>query len=191
MTDCMNISNAVDVRDSRLLRNGPTKNQLHRGARVADWFGEAFGRISFSSQRDDGRAADTLNDPMSQTLVGILLYALEVGRDQLKLDRRATAIENQYIHLLVQYIHLLVRPLPVADFRHVVAVFRDVTFVLVTFVTHLLEEVRAGRLQLRDTVDNIHDKMKAVKIVQHDHIERRGGRAFLLVTTHVQVPVVI
>src|SRR5689334_6743919 len=158
MTDCMNISNAVDVRDSRLLRNGPTKNQLHRGARVADWFGEAFGRISFSSQRDDGRAADTLNDPMSQTLVGILLYAFEVGRDQLKLDRRATAVENQYIHRLV-------RPLPVADFRHVIAVLRDVTFVLVTLVTHLLEEVRANRLELRDPVNNIHNQMKAVKVV--------------------------
>ena len=33
----------------------------------------------------------------------------------------------------------LIRPLPIANFRHVLTVLPDVTFVLVTFVTHLLD----------------------------------------------------
>src|SRR5438128_11234404 len=32
--------------------------------------------------------------------------------------------------------------------------------------------------------------MKAVEIVQHDHIERRGGRSILLVAAHMQLVVI-
>src|ERR1051325_9498228 len=41
----------------------------------------------------------------------------------------------------------LIRPLPIADLGHVFAVFRDVALVLVTFVAHLLQQVRDKRYE--------------------------------------------
>ena len=35
------------------------------------------------------------------------------------------------------------------------------------------------------------DQVKAIEVVQHRHVERRGGRALLLVAAHVQVVVVV
>src|SRR5262245_63794453 len=43
MSNRMNVSDTVDFRDSRLRRDGPTKNHLHCRTRVTDWFGKAFG----------------------------------------------------------------------------------------------------------------------------------------------------
>ena len=39
-------------------------------------------------------------------------------------------------------------------------------------------------------VDHVHDQVEAVDVVEHDHVERRRGRALLLVAAHVQVVVV-
>ena len=39
-------------------------------------------------------------------------------------------------------------------------------------------------------VDHVHDEVVAVHVVEHDHVERRRGRALLLVAAHVQVAVV-
>jgi hypothetical protein len=49
-----------------------------------------------------------------------------------------------------------------------------------------------GRLagQSRDAVDDVDHEMEAVEVVEHDHVERRRRRPFLLVATHVQVAVV-
>ena len=43
---------------------------------------------------------------------------------------------------------------------------------------------------LGQTIDRIHCEVKAVDIVQHRHIERRGDRALLLVTAHVNIVVI-
>ena len=42
----------------------------------------------------------------------------------------------------------------------------------------------------RDAVDHVHDEVEAVEVVEHDHVERRRGRALLLVAAHVEVVVV-
>ena len=47
--------------------------------------------------------------------------------------------------------------------------------------------VGGARAQLRHAVDDVGDQMKAVEVVQDDHVERRGGRAFFLVAAHVQI----
>src|SRR6185369_6591922 len=49
MTNSMNIGNTVDVRNSRVLRHGPTKNYLHGCARIANRLRETFWRIAFRS----------------------------------------------------------------------------------------------------------------------------------------------
>ena len=40
-------------------------------------------------------------------------------------------------------------------------------------------------------VDDVDDEVEPVEVVEHDHVERRGGRALLLVAAHVQVVVVV
>ena len=42
----------------------------------------------------------------------------------------------------------------------------------------------------RHAVDHVHHEVEAVEVVQHDHVERRRGRALLLVAAHVEVGVV-
>ena len=43
---------------------------------------------------------------------------------------------------------------------------------------------------LRHAIDDVLHEMKAIQVVQHHHVERRGRRAFLLVAAHVQVLVI-
>src|SRR5215217_438350 len=99
MTDGMNISDTSNFRDPGFFRDGPTQNHVHGRTRIADWFGEALRSLPFSGERDDTGAADALDESMGQALVGALLNELEVGRDQLELDRRAAAVKNQHVHL--------------------------------------------------------------------------------------------
>ena len=81
-------------------------------------------------------------------------------------------------------------PTPVADFGHVVAVFRDVPFVLGSFVGHQLADGFGLVCQAGDAVNHVHHEFEAVQVVEHDHVEGRGRRPFFLVATHVQVAVV-
>src|SRR5262249_45841712 len=97
MTNRVNVGNTTDLAQSRFFADGPTKNHLYGRTRISDRFREAFRRPAFGSESHDARAADAFDESMGKTLVGVLLNSLEVGRDQLKLDRRATAVENQYI----------------------------------------------------------------------------------------------
>ena len=58
------------------------------------------------------------------------------------------------------------------------------------FVAHFLADGIADFLQLRDALDGINDEVKAVEIVEDDHIERRGRRAFFLVAANVKLRVI-
>src|SRR5262249_10682503 len=84
----------------------------------------------------------------------------------------------------------LIRPDPVADLGIVLAVLARVGARADPAVAHLLAQAAARLGEARDTVDHVHDEVEAVEVVEHDHVERRRGRALLLVAAHVQVPVV-
>src|SRR5581483_4462759 len=58
------------------------------------------------------------------------------------------------------------------------------------FVCHVLAELGGVRHEARHAVDHVDDQVEAVEVVEHDHVERRGGRALLLVPAHVEVVVV-
>jgi len=98
MTNGMNVGNTTDLTHSRFLADGPTKNHLNGRTRIPDWFRESLRRFVFGREGYDAGATDAFNESMGQTLVSVLLDSLEIGRDQLKLDRRAAAVENQYVH---------------------------------------------------------------------------------------------
>ena len=52
-----------------------------------------------------------------------------------------------------------------------------------------LADVAGRGGQAGDPVDDVHDQVVAVQVVQHDHVERGGGGAFLLVAADVEVVV--
>src|SRR5262249_10476210 len=72
-------------------------------------------------------------------------------------------------------------PLPAGDLRHVVAVAGDVPPVLDELVADGLLGVGGACPQLGHAVDDVLHEVEAVEVVQHAHVERRGGGALLLV----------
>src|SRR2546429_3112058 len=81
-------------------------------------------------------------------------------------------------------------PRPVADVGKVFAVARDVLRVLEEPVAQQLLHVGHPRAEPRHALDDVAGEVEAVEVVQDHHVERRGGRAFLLVTAHVEVVVI-
>ena len=45
-------------------------------------------------------------------------------------------------------------------------------------------------LQARHAIDHVARQVEAVQVVQHGHVERRGGGAFFFVSAHVQIVVI-
>ena len=66
----------------------------------------------------------------------------------------------------------------------------DVLLMLDQLVLELLFQVNPLIAGLRQAVDGVHHKMKAVQIVQHGHIEGCGDGALFLVAADVDVVVV-
>ena len=82
------------------------------------------------------------------------------------------------------------RPLPIPDFRHVLAMFVDVFFVLDELVPKLLLEIDAFDARLRQPIDRVHHEVEAVQVIQHSHVEGCCDRAFFFVAADMQVLVV-
>ena len=73
------------------------------------------------------------------------------------------------------------------DPGHVVALHPRVRPGLEPAVGHQLAHVPGARRQARHPVDHVHDQVEAVHVVEHHHVERRGGGALFLVAPHVDV----
>src|SRR5665213_67369 len=82
-------------------------------------------------------------------------------------------------------------PLPVADLRHVVAMFADIELVALHRGPIEFHRLRDPMAESRNTAGRIERELEAVQVVQHDHIERRRGRAFLLVAADMDVVVIV
>src|SRR3984893_11822237 len=82
-------------------------------------------------------------------------------------------------------------PAPVTHQRHVFAIAGDVLAMLDQPVLHLFLEVIAATGELRQTIDDVLDKVESIHIVQDRHIEGGRDRAFLLVSAHMPVHVVL
>src|SRR3982074_3157161 len=78
-------------------------------------------------------------------------------------------------------------PAPVTHQRHVFAIAGDVLAMLDQPVLHLFLEVIAATGELRQTIDDVLDKVEAIHIVQYCHIEWGRDRAFLLASAHTHV----
>src|SRR3954454_15709778 len=82
-------------------------------------------------------------------------------------------------------------PGPVADLRRVLAALTAVRTRLEPPVDHLLAHMVGLPREPGQPVDHVDDEVEAVEVVEHDHVERRRRRAFLLVAAHVEVRVVL
>src|SRR5690606_1182566 len=82
------------------------------------------------------------------------------------------------------------RPGPVGDDGDVGAVFAGPGAGREARVDHGLPQARSLLAQGGYAVDDIHDQVIAVEVVEHDHVEGRGGGALLLVAAHVQIVVI-
>ena len=81
-------------------------------------------------------------------------------------------------------------PLPIPDFWHVFSVFGDVTLMLGKFFVDGLSYLGGDGMKMRHAVNGVGHEMKAVETVHHHLVKRRAGRAFLLVTVHMKIPMV-
>src|SRR5690348_13143592 len=67
-------------------------------------------------------------------------------------------------------------PFPVADLRHVFAVRVDVALVLDQLFLQPRAHLGCLRRETRHAIDHVADEMKAIEVVQHDHVERGRRR---------------
>src|SRR3984957_8355734 len=83
------------------------------------------------------------------------------------------------------------RPAPVADLRQVVAMLADVE--LVAFHISPIPGRRLLDLiaQPRNAPDGVECELETNKIVQNDHVERRGRGALVAVTTDMDIVMVV
>jgi CRP-like cAMP-binding protein len=81
------------------------------------------------------------------------------------------------------------RPGPVSHLREVLALLAGVRAGLDALVGHQLADVAGRGGQPGDPVDHVHHQVVPVQVVQHDHVEGRGGGALLLVPADVEVGV--
>src|SRR5437763_4099064 len=100
------------------------------------------------------------------------------GRYWGKVQQRATGL----ICLVIQ-----APPLPVAYLRQILPMYCDVLLVLQQLVTDRLLGIRGACTELWNAVNHVRDKVEAVQIIEHCHVEGRGGCAFFLVAAHVQI----
>src|SRR3984893_8983867 len=82
-------------------------------------------------------------------------------------------------------------PTPVTHQRHIFSIAGDVLAMFDQPGLHFVLEVIAAAGELWQAVDDVLDKGEAVHIVQYRHIEGGRDRAFLLVSAHMQVHVVL
>src|SRR6185503_13966091 len=84
----------------------------------------------------------------------------------------------------------LLTPFPAEDEWMILATFIDVMAMLDERVADGLFGVSGARTELRKAVNHVLHEMEAIHFVQHNHVKRRRGGAFLLVAAHVKVLVV-
>ncbi len=79
---------------------------------------------------------------------------------------------------------------PVANVWSVVSRLASVGAVAQPLVGHPLAQVRGTLGEPRHPVDDVHDQVEAVEVVEHHHVERRRGGSFFLVAPDMHVGMV-
>src|SRR6185503_21116699 len=99
MADCLYVADTPDFSDARFFRGSPPDHEINRGSHIPQRLCGCLRRVAFHLERYDGFASDTFDRAARQPPVRVLRNQINIGSDQLKLDSRAAAVENKYIHL--------------------------------------------------------------------------------------------
>src|SRR5436190_22244161 len=81
-------------------------------------------------------------------------------------------------------------PLPIANLRHVLAVFADVLLVIDELVPNQLLGVSGARAERGHPIYYVCNKVKTVDVVHHRHIEWGGRCSLFLVAADMEVSVI-
>ena len=81
-------------------------------------------------------------------------------------------------------------PFPAEDKGMVLTAVGDVAAMFHEHVADTLFGVGGTRSQLREAVNDILNEVETVHLVQHNHVEGRGGGALLFITANVNIPVI-
>src|SRR5262245_26518509 len=85
---------------------------------------------------------------------------------------------------------LLLSPLPATDLGHILAVLVNIFLMIDKRVANRLLRIGCPSTQLRHPVNHVLHQVKPIKIVEHAHVERRGGCPLLFITAHVEIFVI-
>src|SRR5207302_3960727 len=82
------------------------------------------------------------------------------------------------------------RPSPIPYFWQILSVFRDIQFVALHHLREALHRAIGECLQAWHSLYDIERQLETVQPVEYGHIERRGCRAFLDVSAHVDIEMI-
>src|SRR5262245_3323500 len=96
----MDVGRSLDICDSRSLGRNPTDQVLQGRRYIGERSRKPLPRSIAYLHRDDCFSTDSLGLATAQALIGVLLNPIEIGRNQLKLQSRASRVEYEDIHHL-------------------------------------------------------------------------------------------
>jgi hypothetical protein len=98
MADGMNVGDALNILYVGIIRAGPANDEIDSRAGVSERLGHSLLFAAFALKRDDRFSPDSLYRAASEASIRVLLYQAKVSGDQLKLDRRTSAVEDEDVH---------------------------------------------------------------------------------------------
>src|SRR5215469_18686432 len=131
------------------------------------------GWSAFPSHRSRSSASATTSSAPSRRTLRLLDPALTTATSLIKPGSWRRGIRR-------------LTPFPVSDLGQVFAVLANPDVVACERIGHPLPELAGPLRQARDTVDDVHDEVEPVHVVEDEHVERCGGGAFFFVTAHVE-----
>src|SRR5258708_7656337 len=82
-------------------------------------------------------------------------------------------------------------PPPILDFRHIFAMLINVIPVLDQLVAKVLFYVSGFGTKSRHSFDHVHCQMKAIELVEDDHVEWSRRSPFLVESSHVDIVMIL
>jgi hypothetical protein len=100
VADRLNIRQAADAVDRRLIGRDPLQHNVERGSYVTDRPARTYRRLRMYVKIDRRGTAYPFYVAFGKYPVSMLLDLLKAGRNKLELQRRAPAVEYEDIHSL-------------------------------------------------------------------------------------------
>jgi hypothetical protein len=108
ITNRVNIFDTPDLWDSGMFRDQPLKHVIERRAHVAQRSSAFLPWAGRRADRNNCLSTNSLDLAAAKALIGVLLHAVNVCGDDLKLQSGAARVEYKYVHTQLSSVHELV-----------------------------------------------------------------------------------